>query len=144
MDVFDVHGRLIADYDAFTSSLVQVREERIAGHLADERARGPSLAIHRHIADQLAALAPRRQAAKRAETVLASAWQATDGPPAWWTGHWVDDTLRVAAAAALARRGGRAARSRSTRRTAASRSGPPRAGSGTSPGRGQARRQGTR
>jgi hypothetical protein len=40
MDVFDVHGRLIADYDAFTSSLVQVREERIAGHLADERARG--------------------------------------------------------------------------------------------------------
>ena len=40
MDVFDLHGRLISDYDAFTSSLVQVRNERIARHLADERKRG--------------------------------------------------------------------------------------------------------
>jgi ATP-dependent helicase YprA (DUF1998 family) len=40
VDVFDVHRRLIADYDAFTSSLVQVREERIAEHLGDQRVRG--------------------------------------------------------------------------------------------------------
>ena len=40
MDVFDVHGRLIADYDAFTSSLVQVRDDRIATHLSGERKRG--------------------------------------------------------------------------------------------------------
>ena len=40
MDVFDLHGRLISDYDAFTSSLVQVRDERIARHLADDRERG--------------------------------------------------------------------------------------------------------
>jgi ATP-dependent helicase YprA (DUF1998 family)/very-short-patch-repair endonuclease len=37
MDVFDVHERLIADYDAFTSSLVQVRDERLARHLSAER-----------------------------------------------------------------------------------------------------------
>jgi ATP-dependent helicase YprA (DUF1998 family) len=37
MDVFEVHKRLISDYDAFTSSLVQVRDERIAEHLAAER-----------------------------------------------------------------------------------------------------------
>lgn len=36
MDVFDVHGRLIDDYSAFTSSLVQVRDERIVAHLRDE------------------------------------------------------------------------------------------------------------
>jgi ATP-dependent helicase YprA (DUF1998 family) len=40
VDVFDVHGRLIADYDAFTSSLVQVRDDRIADHLTAERERG--------------------------------------------------------------------------------------------------------
>jgi hypothetical protein len=37
MDVFEVHERLIADYDAFTSSLVEVRDERIAAHLQAER-----------------------------------------------------------------------------------------------------------
>lgn len=36
MDVFEVHEQLISDYDAFTSSLVQVRDERIARHLAAE------------------------------------------------------------------------------------------------------------
>jgi hypothetical protein len=36
VDIFDVHGRLVADYDAFTSSLVQVRDDRIAAHLADQ------------------------------------------------------------------------------------------------------------
>jgi RAD3-like DEAD/DEAH box helicase/helicase-like protein/uncharacterized protein DUF1998 len=40
VDIFDVHGRLVADYDAFTSSLVQVRDDRIAAHLADQRAQG--------------------------------------------------------------------------------------------------------
>ena len=37
MDVFGVHERLVADYDAFTSSLVHVRDPRIASHLAAER-----------------------------------------------------------------------------------------------------------
>ena len=37
MDVFRVHERLIADYDAFTTSLVHVRDKRIAEHLAEER-----------------------------------------------------------------------------------------------------------
>ncbi|WP_067135665.1 DEAD/DEAH box helicase [Microtetraspora malaysiensis] len=37
MDVFQVHERLIADYDEFTTSLVHVRDERIGKHLADER-----------------------------------------------------------------------------------------------------------
>ncbi|GAA1856045.1 DEAD/DEAH box helicase [Actinomadura bangladeshensis] len=36
MDVFGVHDRLIRDYSAFTSSLVEVRDERIAEHLRDE------------------------------------------------------------------------------------------------------------
>lgn len=36
MDVFDVHARLIDDYAAFTSSLVQVRDERIVAHLRGE------------------------------------------------------------------------------------------------------------
>lgn len=36
MDVFGVHERLIEDYSAFTSSLVQVRDDRITCHLADE------------------------------------------------------------------------------------------------------------
>jgi hypothetical protein len=40
VDVFDLHGRLISDYDAFTSSLVRVRDEQIARHLAHERERG--------------------------------------------------------------------------------------------------------
>src|ERR1700751_1186340 len=40
MDVFDVHGRLISDYDAFTTSLVQVRDDKIAAHLTGERERG--------------------------------------------------------------------------------------------------------
>ncbi|GLY85969.1 DEAD/DEAH box helicase [Actinoallomurus iriomotensis] len=38
MDVFKVHERLIADYDAFTSSLVQVRDGNVADHLHEERA----------------------------------------------------------------------------------------------------------
>ncbi|GLW62162.1 RNA helicase [Actinomadura rubrobrunea] len=38
MDVFQVHERLIDDYAAFTSSLVQVRDERIARHLRKENA----------------------------------------------------------------------------------------------------------
>ena len=37
MDVFDVHGRLIADYAAFAESLVQVRDVRIKRHLERER-----------------------------------------------------------------------------------------------------------
>jgi ATP-dependent helicase YprA (DUF1998 family)/very-short-patch-repair endonuclease len=37
MDVFDVHERLIADYAAFTDSLVQVRDGRIKRHLDKER-----------------------------------------------------------------------------------------------------------
>ncbi|MGW3362254.1 DEAD/DEAH box helicase [Streptosporangium canum] len=37
MDVFQVHERLIADYDRFTTSLVHVRDDRIAQHLEDER-----------------------------------------------------------------------------------------------------------
>ena len=37
MDVFEVHQRLIADYDAFTTSLVQVRDDNIARHLTEER-----------------------------------------------------------------------------------------------------------
>ncbi len=37
MDVFEAHERLICDYDAFTSSLVQVRDKRVARHLASER-----------------------------------------------------------------------------------------------------------
>jgi ATP-dependent helicase YprA (DUF1998 family) len=37
MDVFEVHERLIADYDAFTTSLVEVRDGRIARHVHDER-----------------------------------------------------------------------------------------------------------
>lgn len=49
LDAFDLHGRLIADYDALTSSLVQVRDEEIASHLAGQRERrvrwpGPWLA----------------------------------------------------------------------------------------------------
>ncbi len=36
MDVFDVHERLIDNYSAFTSSLVQVRAELIAAHLQSE------------------------------------------------------------------------------------------------------------
>src|SRR5690606_9977558 len=39
MDVFDVHQRLIDSYSEFTSSLVQVRDERIAEHLRAERDR---------------------------------------------------------------------------------------------------------
>ncbi|SNT48758.1 ATP-dependent helicase YprA, contains C-terminal metal-binding DUF1998 domain [Streptosporangium subroseum] len=37
MDVFQVHERLIADYDEFTTSLVSVRDPRIAAYLQDER-----------------------------------------------------------------------------------------------------------
>jgi ATP-dependent helicase YprA (DUF1998 family) len=37
MDVFDVHERLIDDYSAFTSSLVQVRDEKIVAHLRGEQ-----------------------------------------------------------------------------------------------------------
>ena len=38
MDVFEVHERLVADYASFTNSLVQVRDDRIARHLEEERA----------------------------------------------------------------------------------------------------------
>ena len=38
MDVFKVHERLVADYASFTNSLVQVRDDRIARHLEEERA----------------------------------------------------------------------------------------------------------
>ncbi|RFS82655.1 DEAD/DEAH box helicase [Actinomadura spongiicola] len=37
MDVFGVHDRLIKDYSEFTSSLVQVRDVKIADHLRDEQ-----------------------------------------------------------------------------------------------------------
>ncbi|MGP3920444.1 DEAD/DEAH box helicase [Nonomuraea sp. 10N515B] len=37
MDVFEVHGQLVKDYDEFTTSLVNVRDPRIAAHLQDER-----------------------------------------------------------------------------------------------------------
>ncbi|WP_449060414.1 DEAD/DEAH box helicase [Planomonospora algeriensis] len=37
MDVFEVHEQLVADYDAFTTSLVHVRDKRIAEHLEDDR-----------------------------------------------------------------------------------------------------------
>ncbi len=37
MDVFEIHQHLIGDYDAFTTSLVQVRDERIGRHLHEER-----------------------------------------------------------------------------------------------------------
>ena len=40
MDVFDVHRRLVADYESFTSSLVQVRDKRIESHLRSEREEG--------------------------------------------------------------------------------------------------------
>ncbi|WP_030590267.1 DEAD/DEAH box helicase [Streptomyces anulatus] len=39
MDVFGVHQRLISDYDAFTSSLVGVRDREIQRHLDEERER---------------------------------------------------------------------------------------------------------
>jgi hypothetical protein len=39
MDVFAVHTRLVADYDAFTSSLVEVRDQRIKEHLEEQRQR---------------------------------------------------------------------------------------------------------
>jgi ATP-dependent helicase YprA (DUF1998 family) len=39
MDVFEMHGRLVADYDAFTSSLVEVRDRRIDDHLQEQRRR---------------------------------------------------------------------------------------------------------
>jgi superfamily II DNA/RNA helicase len=38
MDVFKVHERLVADYASFTNSLVQVRDDRVARHLEEERA----------------------------------------------------------------------------------------------------------
>src|SRR5258708_11923416 len=39
MDVFAVHPRLVADYDAFPSSLVEVRDQRIKEHLEEQRQR---------------------------------------------------------------------------------------------------------
>src|SRR6266540_3539827 len=39
MDVFAMHARLVADYDAFTSSLVEVRDQRIKEHLREQRSR---------------------------------------------------------------------------------------------------------
>jgi hypothetical protein len=51
MDVFGVHQDLIAEYEAFTSSLVAVRDQDIEGHLGDERRRktrwpDPKLALN--------------------------------------------------------------------------------------------------
>ncbi|MEU5638400.1 DEAD/DEAH box helicase [Streptomyces milbemycinicus] len=51
MDVFGVHHDLIAEYEAFTSSLVAVRDPEIEQHLADERERkarwpDPKLALN--------------------------------------------------------------------------------------------------
>jgi hypothetical protein len=51
MDVFGVHHDLIAEYEAFTSSLVAVRDPDIERHLADERERktrwpDPELALN--------------------------------------------------------------------------------------------------
>ncbi|TXK38190.1 DEAD/DEAH box helicase [Nonomuraea sp. C10] len=37
MDVFEVHEQLVKDYDEFTTSLVNVRDPRIASHLQQER-----------------------------------------------------------------------------------------------------------
>ena len=39
MDIFGVHAKLVADYDAFTSSLVEVRDPRIKKHLEEQRRR---------------------------------------------------------------------------------------------------------
>jgi hypothetical protein len=39
MDVFGVHHDLIAEYEAFTSSLIAVRDPDIESHLAGERER---------------------------------------------------------------------------------------------------------
>lgn len=51
MDVFGVHHDLIAEYEAFTSSLVAVRDPKVEGHLASERERktrwpDPKLALN--------------------------------------------------------------------------------------------------
>ncbi|MEU0516328.1 DEAD/DEAH box helicase [Streptosporangium sp. NPDC006007] len=37
MDVFEVHERLIRDYESYTSSLVEVRDKAIAAHVEEER-----------------------------------------------------------------------------------------------------------
>ncbi len=37
MDVFQLHERLVADYEDFTMSLVHIRDDRIAVHLEEER-----------------------------------------------------------------------------------------------------------
>ncbi|GAA4080714.1 DEAD/DEAH box helicase [Nonomuraea soli] len=36
MDIFDVHERLIGDYEAYTASLVQVRDNEIAAHVREQ------------------------------------------------------------------------------------------------------------
>ncbi|MFD9460951.1 DEAD/DEAH box helicase [Streptomyces sp. NPDC060027] len=51
MDVFGVHHDLIAEYEAFTSSLVAVRDSKIENHLAEEKKRktrwpDPKLALN--------------------------------------------------------------------------------------------------
>lgn len=51
MDVFGVHHDLVAEYEAFTSSLVAVRDPEIEAHLAEERRRktrwpDPKLALN--------------------------------------------------------------------------------------------------
>ncbi|MEU3145921.1 MULTISPECIES: hypothetical protein [unclassified Streptomyces] len=51
MDVFGVHHDLVAEYEAFTSSLVAVRDPDIESHLAGERERrtrwpDPKLALN--------------------------------------------------------------------------------------------------
>jgi hypothetical protein len=40
MDVFAVHERLVADYRAFTSGFVEVRDPRIRAHVKQELADG--------------------------------------------------------------------------------------------------------
>jgi hypothetical protein len=40
VDVFEVHRKLVGDYRSFTSGLVDVRDPRIAKHLAAELDRG--------------------------------------------------------------------------------------------------------
>jgi hypothetical protein len=42
MDVFKIHEQLIADYRAFTSGFVEVRDDRIRQHVDRELAEGCS------------------------------------------------------------------------------------------------------
>ena len=46
MDAFEVHRRLIADYQAFTEGFVSARDDRIAAVIADSRPAGCSGQTH--------------------------------------------------------------------------------------------------